>query len=263
MQYNTHGIVLSRSDFREADRLYIVYTREFGKLELLARGSRKIGSKMAGHLEPCTLAEIMIGRGKNFDHLAGASIVESFDNIKNDFTKMSFLQYCFEVVDKVTGWETRDDRIYSLLLELLLSLESFSFPVEMTVYDKYQALTKSFVLKLMSLLGYAPEVHNCLICKNPIPARGNIFNMKRGGIVCSHCHHRDLDLPGDKMNISEDSIKVLRFFLNSPTYRALNLKSNQSPMRETLKIIEKFLEFHSEKPIGSQIFLDSINGKIH
>lgn len=257
-QYKTYGIILSRSDFREADRLYVVYTRDFGKLELLARGARKIESKLAAHLEPFTLTEIMIGRGKNFDHLAGAETVENFENIKTDFFKMNFLHYCFEVVNKVTEWEMRDDRIYNLLLELLLSLESFSFSAETTTWEKYQVLTKSFVVKLMSLLGYAPEVHHCLICKNPIPAKGNIFNVKRGGVVCSHCHHKDLDLPGEKVNISEDAIKVLRFFMDSPTYQALNLKSNQSPVRETLKIIEKFLGFHLEKPIQSQKFLDAL-----
>lgn len=258
MQYKTHAIILSRTDFREADRLYIVYTRDFGKLELLARGARKIESKLAGHLEPFTIAEIMIGRGKNFDHLAGAEIIDDLENIKTDFSKMSFLHYCFEVVHQVTGWEMRDDRIYNLLLELLLTLESFSFPAEATTWEKYQALTKSFVVKLLGLLGYAPEVRQCLICKNPIPAKGNIFNVRRGGIVCVHCHSKDLDLPGEKVNISADAIKVLRFFMDSPTYRALNLKGNQSPVGETLKIIEKFLNFHLNKPIQSQKFLDAL-----
>ncbi|MEK7211883.1 MAG: DNA repair protein RecO [Patescibacteria group bacterium] len=260
-QYNTCAIVLSRRNFREADRVYIAYTRDFGKLELLARGARKIESKLAAHLEPFTLTEIMIGRGKNFDHLAGAEVVEEFANIKNDFTKMNFLHYCFEVVEKATQWEVRDDRVYGLLLELMFSLESFSFTDTMSTWEKYQALTKSFVVKLLALLGYAPEIRNCLICKNPIPAKGNIFNLKRGGLVCGHCHHRDLDLPNEKVNISADAIKVLRFFINSPTYRALSLKSNQSPVQETMKIIEKFLAFHIEKPIESQGFLDALKIK--
>jgi len=249
---------LSRHNFREADRIYVVYARDFGKLELLSRGAQKIESKLAAHLEPFTLAEIMIGRGKNFDHLAGAEAVEEFPNIKSDFTKMNFLHYCFEVVEKATQWEVRDERVYGLLLELLLSLESFSFSESMSAWEKYQALTKSFVVKLLALLGYAPEIKNCLICKNPIPAIGNVFNLKRGGLVCGHCHSCDLDLPREKIDISFDAIKVLRFFINSPTYRALSLKNNQSSVRETLKIIEKFLAFHIEKPIESQAFLDAI-----
>ena len=49
------AIVLSRRDFREFDQMISLYTREQGKLELLARGLKKVTSKNAAHLEPSVI----------------------------------------------------------------------------------------------------------------------------------------------------------------------------------------------------------------
>ena len=45
--YNFEAIVLNRYAFRESDSRVILYSREKGKLELVARGTKKIKSKIS------------------------------------------------------------------------------------------------------------------------------------------------------------------------------------------------------------------------
>lgn len=43
--YSSEGIVLSRKNYGEADRILVILSKNFGKLSLLAKGIRKIKSK--------------------------------------------------------------------------------------------------------------------------------------------------------------------------------------------------------------------------
>ncbi|MFH1792345.1 MAG: DNA repair protein RecO, partial [Patescibacteria group bacterium] len=49
--YSTEAIILATKDYSEADRILVVYTKDFGKLSLIAKGVRKTTSKKRGHLE--------------------------------------------------------------------------------------------------------------------------------------------------------------------------------------------------------------------
>jgi len=76
MTYNTRAIIIKYQKYKEFDRIYTVYTEDFGKLSLLGRGSNKIKSKLAGHLEPGILSYLMIAQGRQFDVLAQARTLE-------------------------------------------------------------------------------------------------------------------------------------------------------------------------------------------
>jgi len=62
--YRTQGFILKKADAGEADRLFTVYTKDFGKLELLARAVRKIKSKLRAGLEIFYLSEMNSSREK-------------------------------------------------------------------------------------------------------------------------------------------------------------------------------------------------------
>jgi len=66
------GIILRKQDYRESDRLFVIYTDELGKIEAVAKGVRKIKSKMAGHLELFSIVNLMVAPGKNYYQIAGA-----------------------------------------------------------------------------------------------------------------------------------------------------------------------------------------------
>ncbi len=63
--YQTNAIILKREDIFEADRIYHLYTEDFGRVRTLAGSVRKINSKLAGHLEPFNLiwVELMSKKG--------------------------------------------------------------------------------------------------------------------------------------------------------------------------------------------------------
>ena len=78
MYLNTEAVVLSRRNFGEADRIITLFTRDHGKITVLAKGVRRPRSKKAGHLEIGSWCKIFVARGKNLDLLTEVEIKQAF-----------------------------------------------------------------------------------------------------------------------------------------------------------------------------------------
>lgn len=153
MTFTTEAIVLNYSRYRDNDRIYTVYTRENGKLALMARGSNKIKSKLAGHMEPGCHSFLMIARGRAIPILAQASSVTSFARLRSSFEKFSCALATLEVIDALTHQEEPDTRIFDLLYKTLKRIASHTFS---PIHEK--ALQYCYLLRLLIYLGHAPNV---------------------------------------------------------------------------------------------------------
>lgn len=150
MYYNLTAIILNRQDFRDDDLLVTVYSREHGKLALLARGGKKILSKLAGHLEPASLSLLNAASGKAIDQLTGASQIKSYAHIKNDLNKTTAAVWFLKLIDNLTLENHPDERIFFLTEKYL------DFLVEKE--EDYEIAKLAVGFKLLALLGLDPSV---------------------------------------------------------------------------------------------------------
>jgi DNA repair protein RecO (recombination protein O) len=96
------SIVLKRQDVRESDQFITLFTDEFGKREVLARGIKKITSKLSAYLMPFFILETECVPAKETDLLITAQPYQTFRTIPQDFEKMSVVSYCLALVDNLT-----------------------------------------------------------------------------------------------------------------------------------------------------------------
>jgi DNA repair protein RecO (recombination protein O) len=262
--YKTTAIILKSESYRESDRIYTIYTKKYGKMRGVARGARKIKSKLASHLEPFNLANLTIVKGRITNKIINAVAIDSFSEIKNDLARIIQGSYILEVIDVLTKEHHQDERIFNLLLGALGSLrkaedrkDGFSFansrskfiPLENPAFfwggrDEYNPnLLAGFILHLLSLLGYKPELYLCVHCKKRIFSQyssvSNFFSPKLGGLLCSQCKKFDQN----SLPISEEGIEILRKIL-------LDEKVNLTG--EVEKIIDSFLKYRLEKELKSE-----------
>jgi len=120
----TQGIVLLKREFREYDRIYTIYTSDYGKVEVLGRGTRKIISKLASHLEPPGLIDLLIIRGRIFDHVTGVKRLDEFSNIRTDFSRLFEFARMAAIFDREVKLEQKDPELYNLLNNFLQDLNS-------------------------------------------------------------------------------------------------------------------------------------------
>ena len=143
------AIVLSRRDFREFDQMISVYTKEKGKLNLLARGVKKIISKNSAHLEPFSLVEIEVVPGKEIDHLTKVVPVNYFSNIRADLQKSLAAGFVVSTTDKLLHTNEPDKRIFELLgdwLEFVNQCNQFS--------NQCNQCIDGYIVSLLHCLGY-------------------------------------------------------------------------------------------------------------
>src|SRR5688572_14550778 len=63
-QIVTTAIILGRTDYGEADRIITLLTPDHGKLRLLAKGVRRVKSKLAGGIELFSISSITFVKGR-------------------------------------------------------------------------------------------------------------------------------------------------------------------------------------------------------
>jgi DNA repair protein RecO (recombination protein O) len=135
--YNTRVIILNRFDFRENDSRIICYSEDRGKLELVARGAKKLKSKSSGHIEPLTLSNIMVVKGKDVNYAGTATGENFYSNIKEDLDKIFIASQAMSLVDKMTRVGEIDDheKIFNLLKGFLDNLENGVIPAQAGIQD--------------------------------------------------------------------------------------------------------------------------------
>ena len=251
---NTPAIILGREPYRESDCLVSVYTLLDGKQVLVARGAKKLHSKLAGHIEPLTLADIMIVKGRGRDYLGSAIGRIFYSGIKSDLNKLYYAGQALSLFSRLVKEGETDENLFLLLSEWLEFLDRFdsnlkaasqALPFSQEAGDLFLVF---FFLKLLTALGYKPEMVSCLSCGHGIKPDNNYFNLQNGGVVCSSCSEAARHRPGFNINlellpISDNCVKLMRFILSNQLAAAEKLKVNEKLVKELLVLINNFIKF--------------------
>ena len=229
--YRIKAIILNRKPFRESDLSVTVYSAEIGKQILVARGAKKFRSKAAAHLEPICLTEIMVVRGKQFDYIGSAVSDNCFIKIKENLEKIEAAGRAVFWLNKLVKEGESDQQIFELLKEYLETLDKINLKIESESFANF------FILKLLENLGYRPELHQCVLCKNKILPGGNSYNFLKSGLVCKSCSKTE-----NFLTVSDDCIKLLRVILDKKFAILNNIKASESLIIETKNVINAVLD---------------------
>jgi len=235
--YRTQGFILKKEDLKEADQLFTVYTKEFGKLKILGRAVRKIGAKLRGSFQLFRLVELEFIQGKSHKTLTDAIVVKKFSKIENDLKKIKAVHQMADVLDSLVIREEKDNLIWQLLFEVFERLNNLPF----TVHD-LRLIYYYFFWNLITLLGYQPQLGNCVSCHEKLKPEGLSFIPEEGGVICVDCFEKDKEK--ESVWISAETIKILRLILgkNWPTLRKLKVKKEiLMNLKEVSDIFLKFL----------------------
>jgi len=239
---NSPAIILQRRPYRESDILITAYTLNFGKVSLVARGAKKLQSKMAGHLEPLTRADLMIVAGRGFDYVGGAVGLEAYVGIRRDLNKLYYAGRALGVFDHLVREDQTDSRLFSLLSDWLhlLNIETGDF-----TRMRGELFYGIFAWRFLSELGYAPQLRQCLRCGAELKP-GNRFDLSSGGVLCADCYLTDksTETGRELLPISDNAVKIMRFIIDRDPEEALKLKVSARDTKELLLLIDKFIVYH-------------------
>ena len=226
------GTVLKRRSFREEDRFITIFTDELGKVELLAKGSRKPTSKLAGMLEPATLIRVGMVRGRSFDRLTSARAVTAYPALKASLSAMVTGGILLQAVDLVAAREHPDPLLAEFLRTALQELNS--------------GAKGSFVLGrglfvILHAGGLKPELTRCERCSRTLSNDESVsLNLTTGGLLCRREHP-----PFTTVRVSPATRTILQQF------EAGEDQANAQDAGTVLPIVGRLFEALVERPLTS------------
>jgi DNA repair protein RecO (recombination protein O) len=208
--YQTTGIVLSRRDHKEVDRWYSVFTPDRGKVEFLARGGHKPLAKLTPHLESVAVVDLLLVYGRHYQTVAGVDRLRAYEHVRSDLSRQVLAYNALHLVDIGTRADEADEYIYKLIEQWLEFLDQ---DVTITA-ERAGFLLGGFALKLLGLVGYHPELRECLGCRQVIGSGQYRWHGLRGGVVCSGCAERDQEQWFSARTMTDEALKLVRFALS-------------------------------------------------
>ena len=107
----TEGVILKMGNQGEADQFLTLFTKDFGKFEILAKSIRKIASKLRSGIELFYLSKLCFVQGKSFKILTDVILLEKFKNIRDDLKKLDIVYKILETTDSLIKDEEKDEVI--------------------------------------------------------------------------------------------------------------------------------------------------------
>lgn len=206
-QLTTKAIVLKRTNYQEADRILTLLTSDNGKIRVIAKGVRKMKSRLAAGLELLSVSDVtyIVGRSEIYT-LVSSRIDQHFGDIVKDIDRTMLAYDLLKIVERLTEDHTGQE--YFEVLQLSFEgLSDLSMPLGLVEIW--------FNLRILQETGHAPN-----------------FSTTEDGSTLQEGKLYAFD--GDHMAFIESSsathdknvIKLLRFISTSPSLAQLKKLTN-------------------------------------
>lgn len=241
--YRDEVVILRTHKLGEADRIVTMLSRRHGKVRAVAKGVRRTSSKFGSRLEPFMVADVQLYQGRSLDIVQQAESLGSYGtDIAAHYDRFTSANAMVETADRLSDAEATPEQ-YLLLVGGLRAL-SRGEHVPRSILDSY-------LLRVMSLSGWAPSLDDCARCGTPGPH--TTFVVQMGGLVCANCS------PAGSPRVAERTVALLRAliagdweFIDAASYVETAAASG---------LVSAYAQWHLERGIRSLSHVSDIRGE--
>ena len=240
--YRDQAVVLRTQKLGEADRIITLLTREHGRIKAVAKGVRRTKSRWGARLEPASHVDLQLYSGKSLDTVTQAISIENFgDRLSENYQHWTVANAILESAERFTQNEHEPAlQQYLLITGALKAL----------AYESYDPslILDAYMLRSLSIAGYAPSLMNCSVCDAPGPHK--FFSLVGGGSVCTTCKPSAAPTP------APESLALMSDLLSGDWVSASH--SELRHRREASGLIAAYLQWHLERGLRSLPLVERI-----
>ncbi|WP_088102508.1 DNA repair protein RecO [Halalkalibacter urbisdiaboli] len=243
MLQRVEGIVIRTTDYGESNKIVTIYSKELGKVGVMARGSKKPKSRLTAISQLFIYGTFLYQKSTGLGTLNQGEIIDSFREVRNDLFRASYATYVVELTDKLTEERQRHPKIFEWLKNTLHYLNEGMDP---------DVLLRIFEMKMMSVAGISPQLDACISCgTTDLPVA---FSIRHAGFLCNHCVHRD----ERALKISAHTARLLRLFYYIDLERLGQISLKQETKLELKSVISSYYDEYSGVTLKSKRFLEQL-----
>jgi DNA repair protein RecO (recombination protein O) len=177
--FKTEAVVLRSIRYGEADRVLHLYTPDRGRVGAVAKGVRRVKSRLGGRLEPLMRSRLVLHEGRGeLCTVSQADTVHAHAALRERRASLERAVQACDAVLRLLDSHEANRPAYNLLCHELALLDEH--PGAAT---RAQAL--AFRAKLLLAAGFAPELASCASCGEA--EHLGAFSPSAGGVVCAAC----------------------------------------------------------------------------
>lgn len=177
----TKGIILAENNLGDYDKMVTILTPDCGKIGCCAKGSRRPKSLLMAGTQYLCFGEYMLYKSANSYHINSCQTIEVFYPIRIDLDKLKYASHITKIIMDVTDENEGNYRILQLLLNTLYMISETD--------EDLSFILSVFKLRLMCILGFAPQISCCANCRK----NENLcyFSFRNEGLKCEDCGRVD------------------------------------------------------------------------
>src|SRR4051794_20638090 len=210
-------------------------------MRAVARGVRKPTSHLGGHVELFSRSKMLVARTRGLDIVTQCETIDAHRHIGEDLDRVAHAFYVAELADRLTPDEQENYAVYKLLAETLHHLDAVASP---------ELLVRWYEIQLLGLLGYRPELIQCVECRTTLEPVVNGWSPAQGGVLCPACKRIGL-----ARDLSVTAFKVLRIMQRSPWAEVVRVRVPESVVAELDPTMSAYVNHVLEREPRSAIFL--------
>lgn len=231
--YRDEVVILRTHKLGEADRIVIMLSRRHGKVRAVAKGVRRTSSKFGSRLEPFMVADVQLYQGRSLDIVQQAESLGSYGaEIALHYDRFTSANAMVETADRLSDAEATPEQ-YLLLVGGLRALSRGEHAP--------RSILDSYLLRVMSLSGWAPSLGDCARCATPGPH--DRFVAQLGGAVCVNC------APAGSPRIGGPTLDLLRSLMRGE-WDAVDAASHAETAAAS-GLVAAYAQWHLERGIRS------------
>lgn len=176
-------LVLKEIRYNDNDKILHALSKNNGKIQIVARGCRKNKSSLVNISQIMSYSKCQLYVSRDMYILNSGELIDNFYNIRNNITAFLHGTYILELLNYISQENEVDKKAYDMTIRLFQILESVEDDEK-----KIENIISIYELKLISMLGYRPQIKECILCGEKLNNKSLYsFNIKDGGIQCIPC----------------------------------------------------------------------------
>jgi len=247
------GLVIRSYRMSESSKVVLVYSGQYGKLRLVAKGARRPKSRFGASLEPITQGRYVVywKENRELQTLSEGDILQAYPEIKQSFLRTYHAGAVLELVDRMTADEDRNPMLYSSAIDTLSCMSAVAeSSLELPVWY--------FQLRSASALGYRPHLTGCAGCGSPVSGDRISFCPSLGGVACEACR-------GPGVELSPATLEFLVRLQVSHPEQVVGLDARHADGAQVRNALRRFLDHHIDGHVRMRSwgFLDRLRVDSH
>lgn len=225
----THAITLRLTDYRETSQILSVYSRDFGRLSLIAKGAKRKRRGTCQTLDLLQLLEVVFieRSGPALQLLTESGLLDDFAGLRRDIKRGYAAFFVTELLGTLTEEHDPNPALFDLTLSTLGMLCDSEHP---------NVVLHAFEIRMLALIGLLPRLDGCAWCGGRLGTDEEVaFAAAAGGTICRGC----TDSVPERIYVSRGAIAVLNKLAGTTPIKVERLRISGTIAKDVRKMLAR------------------------